>query len=378
VKARLAATIDLGERCALQVAELDGRIFVVTRGALHAVAGGALAPVIEPIDVVDLSGGLVLTPHELVEIGGARRALPPLDGAEPKALIALPDGAIIAVCHPQDQTAAAVMRLDRNGRVIWRNATPPPPVLMQTTTRRLSDGVETPGKPLVATQWTIFRSDVCLSGDRVLAVFADMPRTGIGVGYGLDVATGAVVYTTPPAPYGELAPGPIDGQFLVGMQGYGAFSSLLVDRDGDAVARWKSHGKLVLRDPLRVLEMSNVNTAPCHIATLRGDGSVHRGAHLPGYYTSPVLRTRDGAAVFWRDNAVMRASPDGDRIERMLETPATGNAWSAGFAGRAPGRAVLAWSGATEVDGTRVERNRLFVIDLEDHDSTSIASTLLG
>jgi hypothetical protein len=365
MKARLAATIDLGERCAFHVTELDGRILVATRDTLHAVAGDALEPLISPIGVTDLSGRLVLTPHELVEIGGARRPLPALDGAEPTALVALPDGAIVAVCHAQDKTAAAVMRLDRNGRVIWRNATPPPPILMQTTTRRLSDGVETPGTPLAATQWTIFRRELCLSGDRVLAVFSDMPRTGIGVGYGLDVATGALVYTTPPAPYGDLAPGPIDGQFLVGMQGYGAFDSLLVDRDGGKVARWKSHGKLVMRDPLRVLEMTNVNTSPCYIATLRGDGSVHRGARLPGYYTSPIVLARDGAAVFWRDDAVMRASPDGDRVERLLETPEARSAWSSGFAGRAPGRVVLAWSGATEIDGARIERNRLFVIDLE-------------
>jgi hypothetical protein len=257
------------------------------------------------------------------------------------------------------------MRLDRNGRVIWRNATPPPPVLMQTTSRRLSDGVETPGKPLEATQWMIFRREICLSGDRVLAVFSDMPRTGIGVGYCLDVATGALVYTTAPAPHGELAPGPIDGQFLVGMQGYGWFDSVLVDRDGAEVARWKSHGKLVLRDPLRVLEMTNVTSTPCYVATLRGDGSVDRGARLRGYYTSPIVLARDGAAVFWRNHAVMRASPDGRHIERLLETPEARTAWSGGFAGRAPGRVVLALSASSEVDGARVESNRLFVIDLE-------------
>jgi len=127
VKARLAATIvPRRALCVSRSPSSTGRILVVTRDALHVVAGDALVPLIAPLDVVDLSGGLALTSRELVEIGGARRALPPLDGAEPKALIALPDGAIIAVCHPQDQTAAAVMRLDRNGRVIWRNATPPP------------------------------------------------------------------------------------------------------------------------------------------------------------------------------------------------------------------------------------------------------------
>jgi len=63
------------------------------------------------------------------------------------------------------------------------------------------------------------------------------------------------------------------------------------------------------------------------------------------------LRARDGAAVFWRDNAVDAGEPDGDRIERLLETPEVRNTWSAGFAGRAPGAPVLAWSGASEVDG---------------------------
>jgi hypothetical protein len=204
-----------------------------------------------------------------------------------------------------------------------------------------------------------------VSGDRVLAVFADMPRTGMGVGYCLDLATGALVYTTPAAPYGRLFPGPLDGQFVIGMQGYGWFNTMLVDRDGDVLLTWKSHGIVISRDPLRVVELENQVPSRSHIATLRRDGSVQRGAHLPGYYTSPVVVAPDGTAVFWRDDAVIRASPDGDRIERLLETPEAPSAWSAGFAGRAPGRAVLAWSGAITVDGARVERNRLFVIDLE-------------
>jgi hypothetical protein len=365
MKARLVTTIDLGEHSARKVAELDGRILVVTRDGLYAVGDDALVPVIAPLDVTDLSGHLVLTPDEVVEIGGARRALPPLEGALPAALVALPDGAIVATCHWQNKAAAAVMRLDRDGRLIWRNATPPPAILMQTTRRRVADGVESPGTPLEATEWTMFRGDLCVSGDRVLAVFADMPRTGIGVGYGLDLASGALVYTTPAGPYGRIAAGPLDGQFIVGMQGYGWFNSMLVERDGRALVTWKSHGIAISRDPLRVLELENQVPSRSHIATLRRDGSVHRGAHLPNYYTSPVVLAADGGAVFWRDNAVMHASPDGERIDRLLETPEAPSAWSAGFAGRAPGRAVLAWSGSITVDGARVERNRLFVLDLE-------------
>jgi hypothetical protein len=353
VRAELVACIELG-----------GRLLVVTDDAIHEVVHDTLVPMIASIDVIDLSRHLVLTLRHLVEIGGARHALPPLDGAVPKALVALPDGAIVAVCEPRDPAAAAVLRLGRDGRLIWRTATPPPATLLETRSLRLADGVETAGPPLEATQWTISRGNLCVSGDRVFAVFADAQRTGIGIGHGLDLATGALVYTTSAAPYDQLTPGPLDGQFVLGVQGYGAFRSVLVDRDGRALVHWDSQGISISRDPLRVLEMENISPSRCRIATLGHDGSVRHGAHLPGYHTSPVVVAPDGAAVFWRNNAVMRASPDGDRIERLIETPMRARAWSDGFAGRAPGRVALALSARGVLDGALSERYRLFVIDL--------------
>jgi hypothetical protein len=342
---------------------VEGRLLVVTDDAVHEVAGDTLAPVIASIDVTDLSRHLVLTPQHLVEIGGATHALPPLDGAVPQTLVALPDGAIVGVCDPRDPAAAAVLRLGRDGQLIWRTATPPAP-LLETGSHQLADDVATPDQPLAVTQWTISRGNLCVSGDRVLAVFADPLRAGTSVAYGLDLATGALVYTTPAAPYDKLAPGPLDGQFVLGVQGHGAFRSVLVDRDGRALLHWDSQGILISRDPLRVLEMENTSPSRCRIATLGRDGSVHHGAHLPGYHTSPVVLAPDGAAVFWRNHAVMRASPDGDRIERLLETPTWACARSDGFAGRAPGRVALALSARGVVDGALSERYRLFIIDL--------------
>jgi hypothetical protein len=363
VEAQLVASIELGGRGARHVAKVEGRLIVVTDDAVHEVVGDKLVPLISPIDVIDLSRHLVLTREHLVEIGGATHELPPLDGAVPQALVALPDGAIVAVCEPRDTSAAAVLRLGRDGRLIWRTATPPPATLLETSAR-LADGVETPDKPLEATQWTISRGEICVSGDRVLAVFADPTQKGIGVGYGLDLETGALVYTTAAAPYDKLAPGPGDGQFVLGVQGHGAFRSVLVDCDGSALLHWDSQGILISRDPLRVLEMENISPSRCRIATLGRDGSIRHGAHLPGYYTSPVVVAPDGAVVFWRNNAVMRASPDGDRIERLLETPTWAHAWSDGFAGGAPGRVALALSTRGVSGGALAERNRLFVIQL--------------
>lgn len=364
MKAQLVSSIELGGRGARQVARVEGRLLIVTEDAVHEVVGDTLAPVIRSIDVIDLSRHLVLTPHHLVEIGGATHALPSLDGAVPAALEALPDGAIVAVCDPRDKTAAAVLRLGRDGQLIWRTTTPPPATLREIRSRRLADGVATRGRPIAATQWTLFRGSMCVSGDRVLAVFDDPSRTGVGVGYGLDLATGALVYTTAAAPHDKLAPGPLAGQFVVGVQGSGAFRSALIDRDGCALVHWDSQGIQISRDPLRVLEMENVSPSRCRIATLGSDGSVQHGAHLPGYHTSPVVVAPDGAAVFWRNNAVMRASPAGDRIERLLETPTWAHAWSGGFAGRAPGRVALALSSRGMVDGALSERTRLFLIDL--------------
>ncbi|HEX3757998.1 MAG TPA: hypothetical protein VHW23_04810 [Kofleriaceae bacterium] len=354
--ARLAAELDLGDSLAFHVEHTDDGILVATRDAVHAVDGESLVPRIEAIEVVDMHGKLVLTPDRLLEVGGRSIALPPVAAGRSRAFAPVPGGgAIVAVSDFQDLAAAAVIRLDHDGHVVWHTEPRAP--------ARLS-GRGSEARPLVPTQWVIHRDELCVSGDRVLAIFVDMPRTGIGIGHGIDLETGRIVYRTAPAPHGQLAPAR-PGSFLVGLQGYGAFETQLVDRDGQVAMTWRSHGRVVPGDPVRVIEMENVLPSRCHASTLLADGTVHHGPALPGYDTSPLVIAADRRAVFWRDDTLMYVSADGERLYRLLETPKLGRPFVLGLAGRAPGRMVLSWTTNVEQDGRVVRRNKLLWIDLD-------------
>ncbi|MEV0038393.1 hypothetical protein [Streptomyces sp. NPDC050804] len=83
-----------------------------------------------------------------------------------------------------------------------------------------------------------------VSGDRVAAGFSDT-RGGIGRTFFLDLDSGEIVSATSPAPTGRKAiAGP--GEFLIGSQGYGAFTTGRHGRDGGETARWASHGAMLV------------------------------------------------------------------------------------------------------------------------------------
>lgn len=202
-----------------------------------------------------------------------------------------------------------------------------------------------------------------VSGDRVLAIFAEMPRSGIGIGYGLDLPTGHIVYTTAPAPHGEVAAAPRGG-FFIGRQGYGVFKTKLVDRDGDVVLEWPSAGHAIVGDTVRIVELESVGPSRSHVATLLSEGGVARGVRLPSYYTSSVLVAGDGGLVFWRDGAVVHVSADSSRLVRLFETPRDDRAYVRVLVGEVPGRVAFLWGTNREVDGELVREQRLLVLEI--------------
>ncbi|MFG2590351.1 hypothetical protein [Streptomyces sp. NPDC048438] len=83
-----------------------------------------------------------------------------------------------------------------------------------------------------------------VSADRIAASFTDT-RGGIGRTFFLHLDSGETVSATSPAPTGRKAiAGP--GQFLIGSQGYGAFTTSRFGRDGTETGRWASHGPMLV------------------------------------------------------------------------------------------------------------------------------------
>ncbi len=149
-----------------------------------------------------------------------------------------------------------------------------------------------------------------VSANRILVGLTD-GSSGIGVCAILDTLTGQIVATTEPAPYHHKAiAGP--GSFLIGRQGYGAFSSTLHDPDGRTIQTWPSHAMSLIdrHGTISGPESENTLPSPSRFRVLNPDGSMRDGPPLSGYYTTyPALDT-EGNAVFWRDGKLLVIDAD--------------------------------------------------------------------
>ncbi|MFD9062337.1 hypothetical protein ACFVZ3_12530 [Kitasatospora purpeofusca] len=149
-----------------------------------------------------------------------------------------------------------------------------------------------------------------VSADRIAARFADT-RGGIGRTFFLDLDSGATVSVTAPAPTGRKAiAGP--GQFLLGSQGYGAFTTGRFGRDGVETARWASHGAMLVGKNGGVCgpELENVLPSRSRFRRLAPDNSLVDGPPLTGYYRSYPAMDCEGTAVFWRDGKLLAVDTD--------------------------------------------------------------------
>jgi hypothetical protein len=140
-----------------------------------------------------------------------------------------------------------------------------------------------------------------LSGDRLLARYFEL-RSGLGRSFCLDWAGGDVLWTKEPRPEASVALVGLD-EFLLGVQGYGAFDLYLYDREGRERQHWPSHADVVVTGAgdMRGVEMENCLPSRMHFSRFLPDGTIRKGPHLGGYYTTYPVVNRHGVAAFWRD-----------------------------------------------------------------------------
>ncbi|MFE4258188.1 hypothetical protein [Streptomyces sp. NPDC056883] len=149
-----------------------------------------------------------------------------------------------------------------------------------------------------------------VSADRIAATFTD-PSSGIGRTFFLDVDSGETVSATSPAPTGrKTIAGP--GQFLIGSQGYGAFTTGRFGRDGAETARWATHGAMLVDKSGSVSgpELENRLPSRSRFRRLASDNSLVDGPALTGYYTSDPAMDCEGTVVFWRDGKLLAVDAD--------------------------------------------------------------------
>jgi outer membrane protein assembly factor BamB len=255
----------------------------------------------------------------------------PLDRREVLgALIRTGDSLLISVYRTKPDRNGAltprILRTNLDGAVLWSTTLPVGQIAYEGCERI---GVATnwevrPIPPWSPERWLPYGDDQLLqSGKRILASFKEMPRSGIGCRYVLDLQNGALLWTSRPAPIANALPLG-DSKFLMGAQGYGAFETHLYEEDRIHLQRWDSHGHYVAMPdgPICCIELDNAMPKPQFIVQLLPDGAVERRSErLEGYYTSKPILAADGRIYFWRAGRVWRWSP----VSRLEEVAALGS-----------------------------------------------------
>ncbi len=175
-----------------------------------------------------------------------------------------------------------------------------------------------PRRPWVPEQTGVDHWEPLLvSADRIAASFTDT-RGGIGRTFFFDLDSGETVSATPPAPTGRKAiAGP--GQFLIGSQGYGAFTTGRFGRDGTETARWASHGAMLVdrNGTPSGPELENSLPSRSRFRRLTPDNTLVDGPALTGYHTSDPAMDCEGTTVFWRDGKLLTVDKDLAANERF-------------------------------------------------------------
>lgn len=228
--------------------------------------------------------------------------------------VVLPDGFCVLWLsrrpHPPQSRAghaARVARHDAGGRRLWST-----PVRLDRMSWPgvVEAGVSTDWQVRPKQPWTPASIQVChrnpllVSGDRVAATLVD--GSGLGVTFFLDTETGRLVAATAPAP-GQYKAILAPGEFLLGFQGYDAFSTTSHNVSGSVVQGWPSNVMPLVdrHGGIRGPESENRLPSRSRFRGLGQDGSLRDGPPLSGYYTTYPALDRDGTAVFWRDGKLL-------------------------------------------------------------------------
>jgi hypothetical protein len=239
---------------------------------------------------------------------GQAITLPHHPGEELGEVVILPDGFCTAWTSGPPYQGARVDRRGADGACIWSATIPPEPLAHDCV---MAASAETGWRSQPKSPWIpgTFRlhgwEPLLVSGDRILVSYRE-GKSGLGISYFLDTATGEITSSTRPAPIGHKAiSGP--GEFLIGVQGYDEFATVRYTRAGDEAARWPTNGAMLIDHAGKLLGIESDNRAAIQprLRVMERDGSLSDGPVLAGYSTTQPALDRDGTAVFWRNDKLL-------------------------------------------------------------------------
>ncbi len=256
------------------------------------------------------------------------------DNQQIGSFVLMEDGFLVCV-EGKREPNSKVLRSDANGAIRWETKIPAGKIayegIIQMTAKKNWEPEQKPDwNPI---NWiTLDNNEIFVSNGTALVSYFEMPRSGIGVSYCLDVETGQIKWITPPKPYESIACIG-NGLYLMAYQGYGAFETKLWSQKGEVIDKWESAGRAVLspEGDISSIQMSN-DSRRMHFVNLKGNGIVALGPVIDGYWMTYPAIDEWGNMVFWRNrelviidneqkvNIFRKEEPDAEDIpsERIL------------------------------------------------------------
>lgn len=237
------------------------------------------------------------------------------------SLLVLEDSLLLSIQADEYNTPnAKVMRIDLEGNTMWESPIDASEVYYPYVLKMMEPhgNEKLKSRPKSAFQpksWVVAsQSELLLSQDSLLASYVDMPSSGLGASFCLDVHTGQLKWTDSLRPSHSIAC-LNQGIFMIGMYGYGAFKTKMYNKEGKLIGEWDSTGTCLVtpQNEIYLVEMTNDMSVKQYYAKLRADNTVQRFDRIGGYYmVYPLLDDLDNT-IFWRDYALQVVDKQGRR-----------------------------------------------------------------
>jgi|GEM_PF-5633347 len=229
------------------------------------------------------------------------------DNQQIGSFVLMEDGFLVCV-EGKMEPNSKVLRADASGAIQWETQIPAGKIayegIIQMTAEKNWKPEQMPDWNLV--NWiTLDDNEIFVSKGTALVSYVEMPRSGIGISYCLDVETGQTKWVTPPSSHESIACIG-NGLYLIGQQGYGAFETKLWSRTGEVMDKWKSAGKCVVSPEGEIIsiQMSNASRR-MHYVSLQGNGMLEHGPLIDGYLMTYPAIDELGNTVFWRNRQLV-------------------------------------------------------------------------
>ncbi len=110
-----------------------------------------------------------------------------------------------------------------------------------------------------------------------------------------------------------------NGDFIIGLEGYGIFTTWRYDRQGEMIQKWDSYGWYIVDkdDDIRVLEQDRLSPTKSRLVRLQSNGEIEKGPLIKDSQIGQPLVLKDQSLIYI-DCGVLKVVDTGLKIQQEI------------------------------------------------------------